>query len=219
MKYFFWDIDGTLLDTSRGVKNAFIYAMGTAGYDLPSDELMTEAIGPQMEDGFAQIFKVKSSDVDKCVGLFCKYYSEKGFRESEPFPGTMEALKLVHELGDKNIMASMKLDEHCEQCLKYFGFWKYVDNMFAANVSRGLVDKDSELSMALREIGMSPADCVMTGDRRSDIEAGIKNGMRTVAAEFGFGPDDEFDGIPVDRHVVRSTDLTGMVREFSLRGF
>ena len=48
-----------------------------------------------------------------------------------------------------------------------------------------------QLLLACKQLNVAAANCVYVGDARSDIVAGRSAGMATIAATYGYIPEDE----------------------------
>ncbi len=51
------------------------------------------------------------------------------------------------------------------------------------------------LALALQQLGYAPADCLVVGDKRCDIELGQRLGVRTALVRTGYGVGTERDGL------------------------
>jgi phosphoglycolate phosphatase len=64
------------------------------------------------------------------------------------------------------------------------------------------------LWMAAHYLQVPAAECWYIGDAERDIEAGIRAGMKTVMADFGYvGPDDQPELWGADLHISHLADL------------
>jgi len=94
-KIFLVDLDGTIINSSRGILNSFDYAFEKMGVLTPSKEILKSFIGPPLHDSFGLYFEGK--DIQKAVEVFREYYSEKGMFEIEVYEGVEETIKTLSE--------------------------------------------------------------------------------------------------------------------------
>ncbi len=65
--------------------------------------------------------------------------------------------------------------------------------MYMDNPAIGKMDKPRLLAFVLRELGVSPADCVMVGDTANDFNAARVNGIASVAVSWGYAKPGELE--------------------------
>ena len=68
MKYFFWDVDGTLADTKEGVLNAYRYTFDKLGKPTPPDSVLMQGIGPATE--YLSLIHIFASPARKPMDIF-----------------------------------------------------------------------------------------------------------------------------------------------------
>ena len=215
MKYFFWDVDGTLVDTKEGVLNAYRYTFDKLGKPTPPDSVLMQGIGPATEYGFEHIMNLDRNTAKTAFEYFCEYYGEKGVLESTPYRGAEEALALVKELGYNNYIASMKKEEHCATLLKARGWDRYIDGLYGENPAKGFTEKTAELACGMAETGADGRDAVIIGDKASDIAAGKKTGIWTAAALYGYGGREELVPAKADVYIETGEDLAQFIKRFA----
>lgn len=77
MKAIFFDLDGTLVDSSQGILNAFKFSFDQLNHDCPSIEELSNYIGPPLETTFSNFFSDKLK-VEKAISYFREYYKDQG---------------------------------------------------------------------------------------------------------------------------------------------
>jgi len=70
-------------------------------------------------------------------------------------------------------------------------------------------DKNELVKSILIDSSLAPEEVILVGDRTSDRDAAIGNGVRFVACRFGHGSDSEWDGACVI--IDRIQDLSGLI--------
>lgn len=81
------DLDGTLINSKKGIILSLNYALLTAGYDLIVNEEMNWLIGPPIRESLKKI--IGNNDKNKIEEIYLHYrnhYSEIGLYESNVFP-------------------------------------------------------------------------------------------------------------------------------------
>ena len=116
------------------------------------------------------------------------------------FPGVIETLKTLHEEGATLAVASNGQQSYIESIVQTFGIADWFAGLYSASGYR-MRTKVDLVKLLLEEIDHERA--VMIGDRSSDIEAGLHNGLPAIGCAFGFA----------DRHELQGATMT--VRHFS----
>ena len=71
----FFDLDGTLLDSRRGIFRCIRCALDEMGRASLSDEELMPVIGPPIRDGFKRVLKLGSDfEVDRAVSIYRTHY-------------------------------------------------------------------------------------------------------------------------------------------------
>ena len=88
----------------------------------------------------------------------------------------------------------------------YHTLGQWIDGIYAVDLDHPS-GKDRMLRQALGEQKAAPEECVMIGDRASDIESGRAAGMRTIAVLYGFGAEEELRQAKADFYVASPAEL------------
>lgn len=86
----FFDLDGTLVDSSIGIHNGFTYTFEQLGVPSPDAKTIRGFMGPPLETSFASCLPV--DQVERAIQLYRSYYKEKGVYEAQFFPQIKELL-------------------------------------------------------------------------------------------------------------------------------
>ena len=80
----FFDLDGTLVDSSIGIHNGFTYAFNQLGVPSPDAKTIRGFMGPPLETSFASC--LPQNQIELAVQLYRFYYKDKGVYEAKLFP-------------------------------------------------------------------------------------------------------------------------------------
>lgn len=78
VKYVFFDLDGTLIDSSKGIIRSFEYAFSRMGIAAPPKEILYDCIGPSLLEPFLRFFDGDRIQAEKGVKLYRERYAVKG---------------------------------------------------------------------------------------------------------------------------------------------
>jgi len=189
-KAFIFDLDGTLVDALPDIQANANRALKQCGYDFQmtlaetqphvgggAQKLASNVLGKPMDDpatmdlyhAFADIYEKHPADFGK------------------PFPGVMDTLNALRDKGIPMSVVTAKPAKARIQVLDAMGLTPYLT--LALSPEDGFAKKPAPdmLVECCRAMGVEPAETVMVGDTRFDVEAGFNANCHTVAfAEHGY---------------------------------
>ena len=189
----FFDLDGTLLDTSTDMNLALNRILEQDG--LPT--LTVNQTRSEVSNGSLALVKkgYRIGNEDERLSLlrsrFLKAYKTHICEYTTPFDGIEE---LLENLSRNNLawgIVTNKPWAYTEPLMKNFSF---ADNAACIvcpdHVSKSKPDPES-LSLACEAARCTPEQAIYVGDHLRDIQCGKNAGMRTIAAAYGFIDDSE----------------------------
>ncbi|WP_066094325.1 HAD hydrolase-like protein [Xanthomonas massiliensis] len=159
----FFDMDGTLIDSEAGIVACVQYALVHSGRPEPTPAQVKPWIGPPLKDTFDQLFGGDAAAADRAVALYKQRYDAEGWRSCRLYPGIAAAL----------------------------GVDGLFDTIVGTSEDGRLRHKPDLVAEALRRLALAPAQAVMIGDRRMDVDGARANGMDCIGVLWGFGGADE----------------------------
>lgn len=207
-KIFLVDLDGTIINSSRGILNSFDYAFEKMGVLTPSKEILKSFIGPPLHDSFGLYFEGK--DIQKAVEVFREYYSEKGMFEIEVYEGVEETIKTLSESCKcKLFVATSKDDKHAKEIIKNIGLDKYFEKVVGSSADGTFSEKADIIRYILdNEIeNTDEYEIFMVGDTKFDIIGANKNGINSIGVLYGFGSEEDLREAGATYIVEKLTDI------------
>ncbi|MEI7928836.1 MAG: HAD-IA family hydrolase [Verrucomicrobiales bacterium] len=183
-----FDLDGTLVDSLRGIATSLNLALadhGKPGHPVAAvrgfigngaRELVTKALGHPASD----------LEIDALERSFKNHYAANWAAGTDVFPGVPALLKRLSAAGHRLAVLSNKPHDFTVEIVCRL----FPDIAFDAvlgqrpNVPRK-PDPAGALEIA-RAFQLPPAACVMIGDSTMDLETGERAGMYTVAVTWGY---------------------------------
>jgi phosphoglycolate phosphatase len=190
----FFDLDGTLTDSSPGIIGSLHHALRRAGLPVPADDL-NWLIGPPIQDS---LHRLVGSEAHAAVfGYYRERYDEVGWRENQPYAGIRDMLTALTENDRELYVATAKPRVFAERILEHFDLRRFFTGIFGSELDGTRTHKDELLRWAIAEAGIAGRG-VMVGDRRYDIAGARANGMRAIGVTWGFGTREELEGAGAD---------------------
>ena len=84
----FFDLDGTLVDSSIGIHNAFTYTFEKLGVPSPDAKTIRGFMKPPLENSFTTC--LPKEQISEAVQIYRSYYKKKGIHEAQLFPRRSE---------------------------------------------------------------------------------------------------------------------------------
>lgn len=190
----FFDLDGTLVDSHRGIFGGAAYALCRLGYAARSEDISTDFIGPPLYDTFRALYGMDDATARRAVALYREYYSEQGIYENDLYPGIEELLDALSRAGVQLALATGKPLPFAERVLSHLGLRCRFAAVFGTGFDGTYSDKADLLSHALTELSLPPSLAVMVGDRSFDMQAAVSTGIYPLGALWGFGSREELLG-------------------------
>lgn len=189
-----FDLDGTLLDTSRGILNCISFAEEAMLLPKLDDESKKRFIGPPLSESFRREYALNENDVTRAVEFYRERYRKKGMFEAEIYDGIVPLLAALREEGVKTAVATLKLGCYAEKMISFFGLSPYFQCVRGTDET-GSVTKAEIIGQCIEHIGVQPCEAVLVGDSRYDRVGAQQAGVDFIGVSYGFGfkPDGKTD--------------------------
>lgn len=195
LEYIMFDLDGTLTDPGEGITNSLAYAIGKAGFPVPSKDGLKKYIGPPLIPSFMEDFGVDEAFSRRMLDFYREYYEPHGIFENEVYSGIPEMLADLQRKGATLIVATSKPEPYAAEIIKHFGLAEYFSAVCGNTMDERRTTKTDIIAYVKECFPKICGDnAVMVGDRRYDIEGAAANGIDAVGVLYGYGSEAEFRG-------------------------
>lgn len=209
-EYVFFDLDGTLVDSSEGITSSVEYALNKFGIFPETRAELNKFIGPPLVDSFMRFYGFSEEQAGEAVDFYRETYRAEGVYRNRVYDGIRELLAALVSNGVKPVLATSKPEVFAGIVLDSTGLKPYF--AFAAGAElddkegrkrRLRLKKEDVIAYALDSLGITePGRALMVGDRLHDIVGARMNGMDSVGVLFGFGGREELENAGAD-HIVK----------------
>ena len=204
MKYIFFDLDGTLVDSSKGIKNAFRYAFEKLNLKSPEDPILNTFIGPPLETSFSSIL-VDDKKVDKAISEFRYYYREKGVFEVKLYSQITDMLNMMRDKGYQLYITTSKNETMTYKMLEYLNIKTYFNSIFGALPDS--YHKADVLKRAIKESKAKLNEAIIIGDTSFDMIGGKQVGIATLGVVWGFGKNEDLLKNGADKLAIKPLEI------------
>ena len=198
----FFDLDGTLVDSSIGIHNGFTYTFEQLGVPSPDAKTIRGFMGPPLETSFASC--LSPNQIELAIQLYRSYYKEKGVYEAQLFPQTKEILAELAQqyplyiTTTKNTPTAVHMTANFE-----------IEDFFAGiyGSSPQALHKADVIRQALETHHLAPETVVIIGDTKFDMIGAQETGIKKLAVTWGFGEEKDLMGYNPDWIAHHPTDI------------
>ena len=193
----FFDLDGTLADTDRDIREAWKAALNDLG--LVCEDFDRRFIaGPPIDEMTKTLFPKIYTPLlaDQVREGFARHYDNDGFPNTFEYPGIHEILSVLKNDGHRLFIVTNKRYLGATAMAKKFGWDQlferlYTGDMYAVKGEGPKLRKPELLARVLAENSLNPQDTVMIGDTISDFEAARVNQVKAIGVSWGYGKPEE----------------------------
>jgi pyrophosphatase PpaX len=184
-----FDVDGTLVDTLKGV----VLGLGDTSAEFfgyrPPDEDVLRLIGRPIRDQLEQFagHALDPRSADRMVNHAIDRIEGHSHLE-KPFQPAIEALALCRRSGLKTALVTSKNDRELESFLKRFLGAEHVDTTVCSTDVLSPKPHPECALLACRRLGVEPSEAVFIGDSVYDIRCAHDAGIPAVAVAYGSAP-------------------------------
>ena len=195
MKAVIFDLDGTLTNTLNAIAHFGNLALAENGFGAIETDAYRHLVGNGRAVLIHRMLACHNADTEKNFNKVCTvydaYYESDPLYDTDAYDGIRHILKELKARGIKTAVCSNKPDNVVNDVVrKVFG-----NNIF--DYVRGATDDmpaKPDPAPALKiaeELGVSPDECIFTGDTNVDIFTAKNAGMTSVGVLWGFRDYDE----------------------------
>lgn len=189
------DLDGTLTDPKVGITTSARYGLNKIGHPIADDVNIDWIIGPPLKASLAKILNVSVNDdlAEQALLGYRERFAVTGLFENLVYPSVAETLKALNERGYTLYVATAKPTIYAKQILEHFNLAQYFKVIYGSELTGERTNKAELIAYILEQEKLKAEHCLMIGDREYDILGARKNGIETIAVEYGYGSNDELN--------------------------
>ncbi len=188
-----FDLDGTLLDTAPDL----VHACNTAAREAELAPLPLDSLRPLISGGASAMLRhtleanKREVDFDRLLQRMLTLYQQNIAIHTRFFQGMDAVLDEVEKRGLRWGIVTNKHSRFTESLLQSLNLHERPGCVISGDTMPKSKPHPMPMLEACRRIGSVPEECVYIGDARRDIEAGKNAGMATLAALYGYVPEDD----------------------------
>lgn len=181
-----FDLDGTLLDTSEGIRHSVRYTLNQLQLPQPSDDRIGEFIGPPIQESLMRYAGLTLEDAQKGANIFRDFYKREALFEASVYDGVFPILEQLRKEGFKIGVATYKREDYAIDILRHFGISTYCDVIHGAD-NENKLSKADIIGLCCNELGEDKDNTLLVGDTEHDSKGAALSGVHFCAVTWGFG--------------------------------
>lgn len=180
-----FDADGTLLDTTEFIYQAFEYTFRRHGIKAIPREELASLMGTELE----QVYATVVADMDPAVlSRTHREFQKHNGQLVKAYPDVLNVLTQLRAQGIKTAVITSRKG-HVASSLEHTGVFQLVDVTISGNDVTHNKPHPEGIEKALATLEVPASDAVVVGDTAADIAAGRAAGVSTIGVTWGFyGP-------------------------------
>ena len=208
MNTVFFDLDGTLLDSQRGIAESIQSALSSLGHSQASPAQLQSCFGPPIRDSFARLMNTADKPlIEDAVVRFRQHYLQHGIRNYRLYPGISELLQQLADAGLRLRVLTVKPQTQAEWLLQDAKLANLFEGIHGSELTGAKSDKTEHLGELIKHHPRPHNAHWMIGDRASDIQAARAHGLNSVGVTWGYGEPSELNNAESDYLVNEPVEL------------
>jgi phosphoglycolate phosphatase len=190
IKAVIFDLDGTLVDSSKDICFAINYALDGLNVRKVTVPETISLIGEGISRLFEKLIELRkiSADRDLMIRRFSDYYADHLVDNTAIYPGVIETLQSLD--GCRKAIISNKREEFSVRVLESLGIGRFFELVVGSDTTSEKKPSPLPIRYVLSKFGIDSGEAVIVGDSTYDIEAGKAAGIGTIAVTYGYRPVD-----------------------------
>lgn len=181
-KAIFFDIDGTLLDTTEFIFQAFEHTFKTHNLFTPARATIVQTVGKSLDECY-QIL-TQTPDTTPLTETH-RTFQESNLHLSIPFTHTIQTLATLKKANLSLAAISTRESRTLHTSLDHAGIRHFFDCIISGDEVIHVKPHPEPVLKALAYFSLSPEQAFMVGDTSVDIDAGKNAGVETVGVTYG----------------------------------
>lgn len=205
---YFFDLDGTLLDTVPDIGACMKSALAENGVAVDNFQRRF-VIGPPLADAVRDFLPGVSDEiVQKVIERFKYSYDTSCYPLTQAYEHVDSVLNQLYKSGNRLYIATNKRRFPTDRLMEKFAWTRRFTDIITCDFRSDSSTPKSEMLLILqKKWGVLTENAVMIGDTKSDMDAGQAAGFHTFAVTWGYGTLEKLQQAKPDKILDNILDL------------
>lgn len=193
-KAIFFDLDGTLIDSSKDLAIAVNFMLEKIGRETFRESIIQEWVGngatiltKRALSGSIDYDEDLDEDfVKECVDILLEYYSKHLTVHTKMYPNVAETLKELKSRGYSLVVITNKPKDFVKPILNHFGLQELFEFSLGGDSLSQKKPHPMPLLYSCEKLNISPKEALMVGDSKNDIISAKGADIDVVVVSYGY---------------------------------
>ncbi len=186
----FFDVDGTLVDSSKDIAKAMNFALKGLGLKEKSQQEIVSHVGTGVKYLVRKSLGTEDEHlIKKAVRIFSDYYVKHSADESRLYPHVKDMLDHFKE--KRKFVLTNRYKKFAEATLIGLGIQSYFEDIIGGDDENCLKPSACVLDKVFSRLRISRGRAIIVGDMAIDVETGKNSGIKTCWVTYGLGKAEE----------------------------
>lgn len=196
-KYYFFDADGTMIDTEELVYQSYLHTCRKFGGFEIEKKKVTALMGIPFLPQIKEYLGEKSDRKMQEIRSYYKKHQDSIYSEYlSLFPGIKEGLAKLKEQGKILAVVSSRTEPSLMTYLKETGILSYFDLVVHPDLTEKHKPSAQPVEYALEKLQGRPEETLFIGDAEFDIKSGRAAGTDTALVAWGPNKPEDLESVP-----------------------
>lgn len=206
-----FDLDGTLIDSSPGIRRCVDESLAHHGYPAITDEQFSSFIGPPLTTGFGFVGSDETL-IESLITVYREHYGAGGMYEYSVYDGIPELLTRLNDAGFRLAVATSKRTGFARPVVDHAGIGSQFEIVVGSERDGAGAKKPVVMRSVFEQFGIDdPTTVVMIGDREHDGYGAVALGTHFIGVLWGFGSHDELQAAGARELVAHPSEIEGLL--------
>ena len=189
-----FDLDGTLIDSSPGIRRCVDESLAHHGFPAITDEQFSSFIGPPLTTGFGFVVPDETL-IESLITVYREHYGAGGMYEYTVYDGVPELLVRLNDAGFRLAVATSKRTGFARPVVDHAGLAAQFEIVVGSERDGAGAEKPVVIGSVFEQLAITdPSSVVMIGDREHDGYGAAAIGTEFIGVSWGFGSTEELVG-------------------------
>lgn len=199
-----FDLDGTLIDSTRAIVNSTLAALDELGWEAVPEAVIAAHIGYKLEAIFPERGLGERRALLDAIG---RHYDGICAGQTALHAGVAALLDGLAARGVRMGVVTSKRRGHTETILDALGVRHHFAVVLGADDVARMKPDPEGLVRAMASLGVAPAHCLYVGDTRVDVETARGAGVAVAGVAWGTDGAERLAAHGVDHAIGSAADL------------
>jgi len=193
-----FDLDGTLIDSSPGIRRCVDESLAHHGFPAITDEQFSSFIGPPLTTGFGFVDPDETL-IESLITVYREHYGAGGMYEYTVYDGVPELLVRLNDAGFRLAVATSKRTGFARPVVDHAGLAAQFEIVVGSERDGAGAEKPVVIGSVFQQLAITdPSSVVMIGDREHDGHGAAATGTDFIGVSWGFGSTEELTAAGAD---------------------